>query len=32
MEKDGRNKSIRGEKSREKVEMTGNIGKKKRGK
>ena len=32
MEKGGRNESMRGEKSRDRVEMTGNMGKKKRGK
>jgi len=31
MEESRRNESIRGEKSRERVEMTGNVGKKKRG-
>ena len=31
MKKGRRNKSTRGEKSRERVEMTGNVGKKERG-
>ena len=31
MEKDRRNESIRAEKSRERMEMTGNVGKKERG-
>jgi len=31
MEKDRRNENTRGEKSRERVEMTGNVGKEKRG-
>jgi len=32
MKNGGRNESMRGEKSRERVETTGNMGKKKRGK
>ena len=32
MEKSRRNENIRGKKSRERVEITGNVGKKKKGK